>query len=593
MLQQTTSYTELVGALIDNYVVDKVLGTGGQAVVFLAHGKGLHTNYALKVFGLMDSDAAGLTNGLSEARNQSRIEHESIVKVYEPGIADVDFQGSSRSILYIPMQYAPLGSCEETPPFRDKELTIRNIESLIGLLDGLNSIHKHGIIHRDIKPANILRFEERHWGEDATVLRITDFGIAKVLFAIGAGEQVKSGMTLPYMSPEQPDRDYSEKGDVYSMGATLFYMVTGEQPIPEPHDSWDVLAWQDAHRNPNRPNAMDHNPYCPPRVALLIMEMMSVDPVERPSLDQCIEVLRSHINHMSQKTLEFAVPDDLRSQLASDASQIRYSPTFRGVFEPAVHLMCGTKLYVIRIQMTYPVFSLYQRLIEYMIHKFSDCFCMYETYGTYDIHIFLWSDPERTKTLKKDLKQAYPGSDVEVYAATNINHIHVDEVHRRGSRTIVGALAVQERIRLSNVEASSYLCGEYPEKVPRHSIRAFTYVDAVLRRSLDPGLIRVAIVESARKRMLEIIDRVEEVGQTVDGQINLSILRQRFPRITIIELESDRTDQPVMVVNFVAIDFKYLHEVAAAIVEIGETAVKTSTFIETGRIVIQSDKILF
>jgi hypothetical protein len=141
-----------------------------------------------------------------------------------------------------------------------------------------------------------------------------------------------------------------------------------------------------------------------------------------------------------------------------------------------------------------------------------------------------------------------------------------------------------------------YLCGNYPEKIPEHSVRGFIYVEAVRTQSPDFQWLRVAIVERVQRKMREMILIKDEVQKLQAGRADYTIVeRHRFPRISVIELEPDpqRPQKPVMIVNYVARDYKFLHEVATAIIELGDTAVKTSTFLETGRIIIQSDKILF
>lgn len=597
-MSDRSRYQELIGQALDNYVIEEVIGIGGQAIVFLAHGRGLpNIKYALKVFGLSGEAATNLDLGLSDAQNQSLVDHPSVVKVYEPGIADVMFEGREQRVLYIPMQYAPLGNCDDEAPFKDKELTIDDIKTLIGLLDGLNTIHDAGIIHRDIKPANILRFEERQTARHVTVLRITDFGIAKVLSAIGARYLAPSGVTPAYMSPEQLDHQHSVKGDIYSMGATLFYMITGENPIQDPADPTDIFAWQAAHRESPRPNSVDFNPRCPTRLALLIMRMMSVNPDDRPDLETCISIMGNYVEILEAKLLGFRTPERLKEQMALSKYQIRYVPEFAGIFDPAVHILCGTKLYAIRIQMSRPIFRQYRLLIELMVKKFSDCFCMYETYGTFDIHIFAWSDSERMAELESDLDLQYAESIIEITPAKHVSHLHSELINlSRSSINVVGALAVQENVTLSGVKRDMYLCGSYPEKIPAHSVRAFIYVEAVRTQSPEIQWLRVAIVERVQRKMKEMILIKDETEQLQAGRADFLIVeRHRFPRITIIELESDpqRPQRPVMIVNYVARDYKYLHEIATAIIELGDTAVKTSTFLETGRIIIQSDKILF
>ncbi len=587
-------YAELSGQEVGDYIVEDYIGQGGEAVVFLARGKTTAKHYALKIFGLDDSDASRLGDALPEARTQSSVEHASVVTVGEPGLADVELGGIVKSILYIPMQYSLLGNCHDVPPFKDAPINTREIDTLTDLLDGLRAIHEKEILHRDIKPANILRFEERRGAAAVVVLKVTDFGMAKVSFAIAGNQPRASGLTPEYMAPEQPDHNHSEAGDIYSMGATLYYMINGQDPISGPDNRLDVHGWQKAHKENPRPNAMDYNPRCPAQLALLIMRMMSVNPAERPSLTECIETLDNYKSFLNQKALSrFTIADGLKAQIENghggheDNYRIRFTPTFNAIFDPEVHLLCGARLFVIRIQMEHPIFSEYRRLVEFMAEKFSDCFCMYEAYGSFDIHAFVWSDEDRVKILRKDLRKQFPASELHVNEAKNVNHLHVESFRRSGpsSITVVGALAVQEGIALAGVDRTDYTSDwKYPEDTPEHSIRAFTYVEAVTRASMDPAMLTVAIVGSVRQRMQDLL----KVKDSLTGKL-------RFPRITLIEFlpESKQLDQPVALVSFVATEYRFIQQLPTEIIELGGNAVKTSTFLETGRLVIQSDKVLF
>jgi len=584
-----TPYGDLVDQIVGDYVIEEYVGQGGEAVVFRAHGRTTRKAYALKIFGLDDSTSR-LGDALPEARTQSSVDHPSVVPVSEPGLADIELEGDPKQILYIPMQYSSSGNCDDVPPFKDSPINTREIDTLIDLLDGLSAIHENGIVHSDIKPANILRFGEKRSGISVVVLKLTDFGMAKVSFAISGAAPKPSGLTPEYMSPEQLDHSHTEAGDIYSMGATLYYMITGEKPITGPASRMDLQGWQKAHKELPRPNAMDNNPGCPPQIALMIMRMMAILPKDRPTLAQCINYLDSYKTFLNEKALSrFTIPDGLRVQIENGHTgpehyQIRYTPSFNSIFDPEVHLLCGTILHVIRIQMEHPIFIEYRRLVEFFAEKFSDSFCMYEAYGLFDIHAFVWTDESRGKILKAELRKQIPGSEVHLNEAKNVNHLHVERYKRRGaSITVVGALAVQEGGEpLEGVDEADYISEyKYPNDVPEHHIRAFTYLYAVDKASMDPAMLRVAIVGSVKQRMLELLKLVDHNGNRI------------FPRITIIELESRRWDEPVALVTFVASEYRYIQRLPTEIIELGGNAVKTSTFLETSRIVIQSDKILF
>lgn len=574
-------FEELVGTGIGDYVIDGYVGAGGQAVVYSAHSQQVGGKYALKIFGLLDSVRGGLEGGLSEAKKQSLVDHPAVVKVSTPGIGDVDFRGETRQVLFLPMAFSVLGNCERESPFAGRPLSELDFKAMINLLDGLSHIHAAELTHNDIKPANILKFQERVDGEDRTTLRITDFGIAKVLRAIRPPGGEPSGFTPSFMSPEQMEHNYSEKGDIYSMGATLYHMVTGECPISTlPADSGNLLAWQRAHQAYPRPNAHKANAFCPPRLALLIMRMMSVEPKNRPELAECIEELRKLTRLLRGRRDGHAIPSHLREALDASDFPLHCHSEFRGIFKPEVHSVCGSTLFVLRLKMRHPVLKQYKRLVRAVSQQLADSFCMYETWGTYDINMFVWSDAEEIEKLVRNLAEQFPESEPQVAAAGRVHHFHGSNHTPPESLSPVMGLAVQEGIEIPGFDANAYLCSTYPADMPERSVRAFTYVEAA--DDANRLLFRKAIAEHIR----ETLDKIWRERP------------QDFRRMTLIELAANNTlshefSPTAVIVDFVATEYRYLTEVPTAIIEsLHENAVKTITCLETRRIMIQSDKIL-
>jgi len=574
-------FEQLVGAGVGDYVIDDFVGVGGQAVVYSAHSPQVRGKYALKVFGLLDSVTGGLENGLSEAQKQSLVDHPAVVKVSTPGIGDVDFMGASRQVLFLPMAFSVLGNCDRESPFAGRPLTDVDFKTMINLLDGLSHIHAAELTHNDIKPANILRFRERVDGEDRDILRITDFGIAKVLRAIGADTRDASGLTAAFMSPEQLEHKYSEQGDIYSMGATLYHMVTGEFPIEAaPADRSNLLAWQRAHQAYPRPNAHKANAFCPPRLALLIMRMMSVDPGGRPSITECIEELRTIIRLLAGRQDGYTVPLNLQVVLDVLDFPLHGHSKFRKIFRPEVHAVCGSTLFVLRLRMRHPVLKQYKRLIRTVTAQFADSFCMYETWGTWDINMFVWSNTEDVERLVATLSEQFPESEPQVTSAAKVHHFHGSRHYDEQSLSPVLALAVQENVPIVGFDPSSYLCSSYPEDMPERSVRAFTYVEAA--DDANKQLFRKAIAEHVRET-LEKMWRERP---------------QEFRRMTLLELAASGATSAgftstAVLVDYVATEYRFLTEVPTAIIEtLHENAVKTLTCLETRRVMLQSDRIL-
>jgi serine/threonine-protein kinase len=202
----------------DRYRCLRFLGQGGMGQVFLARDPRLHRDVAIK---LVRGDAPDAIRRLvAEARAQARVSHERVCKVYEVG--EVDGQ------VYIAMQFidgAPLGTLAPTLTVEETAMLFR--EAALGI----HAAHQVGILHRDVKPSNIL--VER--GADRALLPyVVDFGLARDGTAEGATETGSVLGTPHYMAPEQARgelRQLDRRADVYSLGASLYHVLTGEPPI--------------------------------------------------------------------------------------------------------------------------------------------------------------------------------------------------------------------------------------------------------------------------------------------------------------------------------------------------------------------------
>ncbi|HEX5749734.1 MAG TPA: protein kinase [Archangium sp.] len=202
----------------ERYQCVRFLGEGGMGRVFLAHDPRLNRNVALK---FVRGDEPGLTQRfLSEARAQARVNHERVCKVYEVG----EVQGR----VYIAMQFIEgrtLNALARELSAEQKVLVLREAA------EGVNEAHRVGLIHRDLKPSNIM--VER--AEDGTLRPyVMDFGLARDW---NDGATVTGAVmgTPQYMSPEQARGEVSSldrRADVYSLGATLYSVLTGHPPIP-------------------------------------------------------------------------------------------------------------------------------------------------------------------------------------------------------------------------------------------------------------------------------------------------------------------------------------------------------------------------
>jgi serine/threonine protein kinase len=206
-------------ALADRYQIERELGAGGMAVVYLAHDLKHDRQVALKVMRPELSAILGGERFLREIRIAAKLSHPHILALYDSGQAE--------GLLFYVMPYVE-GESLRSWLERDMQLPIHDAITVARQAAGaLEYAHRAGVIHRDIKPENILL----HRGE----AMVADFGIALAVTAAGGKRLTETGLSLgtpEYMSPEQASGEPTVTGstDVYSLGAVLYEALTGEPP---------------------------------------------------------------------------------------------------------------------------------------------------------------------------------------------------------------------------------------------------------------------------------------------------------------------------------------------------------------------------
>lgn len=210
----------MIGQVLGNYTITQKLGQGAMGVVYLAEHSPLHRQVAIKFLaGQYCSDKLYVDRFLQEARAAARLQHPNIVAVYDAGVVD--------KVYYIVMEYVRgkdlAYMLDEGEIFEEPQALyfIQHIAS------GLAYAHEHGIIHRDVKPENLFLTPEGQ-------IKLGDLGLATWAndpIHTGATGQVMG--TAFYMSPEQicNPRNVDARTDIYSLGATLFHLVTGLPPF--------------------------------------------------------------------------------------------------------------------------------------------------------------------------------------------------------------------------------------------------------------------------------------------------------------------------------------------------------------------------
>jgi serine/threonine-protein kinase len=204
-------------ALSTRYRIQRELGQGGMARVFLAHDVKYNRDVAIKVLRPDLAEEVGATRFLTEIQIAARLHHPHILPLYDSDQAD--------GLVYYVMPYIQGESLRQRLD-RERQLPIADaLQIAREVADALSYAHSCNVVHRDIKPANILL--------DAGHALVADFGVAR---AVGAGESTTGHIvgTPGYMSPEQIDgsRFLDGRSDLYSLGCVLNEMLTGEPPFP-------------------------------------------------------------------------------------------------------------------------------------------------------------------------------------------------------------------------------------------------------------------------------------------------------------------------------------------------------------------------
>jgi len=240
------------------YRVERCLGRGGFGVVYLALDTILDRQVALKF--LTDARPADVARLRREARFTARIDAPGIVKVYE--------LGSSAGQFYISMQFIDGGSLAEADLDRDEQ--VRVLREVAG---ALQHAHDHGIVHRDVKPENILL-------DASGRVYLTDFGIARDVRGRGGGTEGLVVGTPDLMPPEQARGQSSEidaRSDIYSLGATLYSLLTGRRPFTR--GTLVETLYAAIHEAPTLPRTID--PTIPRPLQAIALRCMCKDPAQR------------------------------------------------------------------------------------------------------------------------------------------------------------------------------------------------------------------------------------------------------------------------------------------------------------------------
>lgn len=295
--------------VLGSYLLTDQIGKGGMGVVLKARHLRLKRIVAIKVLSpQVTKDPAALKRFQREVQAISKLEHPNIVAAFD---ADV-----SRGVHFLVMQFVD-GRDLATTVQEQGPLSVQlAVKCLSQAAHGLEYAHKQGITHRDIKPANLLL--DRGTG----TIKVLDMGLARVDDALG-GSNDETGLTntgaimgtVDYMSPEQAlnTKMADHRSDIYSLGITFFYLLTGQLP----YEGTSAMEKLLAHREQPIPNLGDYRTDIPIAVDALFRKMVAKNPDHR--FQSMSEVLTALLACLSDAPTTVAVPTTQRAVVAEDS----------------------------------------------------------------------------------------------------------------------------------------------------------------------------------------------------------------------------------------------------------------------------------
>jgi eukaryotic-like serine/threonine-protein kinase len=275
-----TCATQLIIPMwFDSYLLEERCGSGGGAVVYRSLDVTLDREIAIKIFRGIDNSPQFTKIFLHEGRVTASLNHNGIVPIYSCG------QFESKCFLI--MQYMPNGTLEDqiryNSPLKISQVLTWILDTTIALQFAIES----GVVHHDVKPANILLDFDNN-------AKISDFGLAYALHDVQSQSllsELSSYGSPDYVSPEKLENgSEDEKGDIYSLGITLYELLTGKKPFKRSCEEDDILEVREKTKV-----IVPHElrPEISINLSKLVMRLMNPAPVKRPEYSKIIAELKN------------------------------------------------------------------------------------------------------------------------------------------------------------------------------------------------------------------------------------------------------------------------------------------------------------
>lgn len=288
----------LIGKTLSHYTIIEKLGEGGMGVIYRAEDLKLERTVALKVLtDAFTQDQESKRRFIREAQSASSLQHNNICTIHE-----IDETADGQ--LFIAMDYYEGETLKQR--LRRGTLDVPEIIDIARqIADGLKNAHEHGIVHRDVKPANIFLTT------DGTI-KILDFGLAKRKDRT----QFTSGLarfgTVDYMSPEQiKGEQVDQRTDIWSVGVTLYEMLTGRPPFQADYDQ--SVVYLILNQDPEDLRTMRQG--IPEKLVAVVEKSMAKEPDERyDDMASVLDALRTVSFGEPERQAGFDMPAPIPSQ---------------------------------------------------------------------------------------------------------------------------------------------------------------------------------------------------------------------------------------------------------------------------------------